>query len=303
MDLKFDKENNVCEYYNEMNGSIVNVLSNEEGLFFNLNDIFKMFGAIKSTKLWFSKNIPEEDRKWVEFDRRGRKSRELFIPEYKVHELIGKIKSDVNDNIDFIYGIIADYDITCINKDDVEFSTEEKLALYAIKSESQMFTERTEKYLDVLKGKTYLSEYLGNFTERLSHELEQTKKSYDNHKCPEDIRQEELESKKVNKTKKDSFIELVEQMQIDDCMDPIYTFIDDFKTNELDSPYEPIYDDFYNDIKESQNDAAHVQQVLDERTSRMNAFLNDIQKLENEVKSKPKVSSTRCPDWIRNVLK
>lgn len=300
MELKFDKDNNVCEYYNELNGSIVYVLSNEDGLFFNLNDMFKMFGAIKSSKFWFSKNIPEEDRKWVEFYRRDGKCREVFIPEYKVHELIGKVRSDVNDNADFIYGIIADYDITCINKDDVEFSTEEKLALYAIKSESQEFTERTGKYLDVLKGKTQLSDCLGNFTERLSYELEQTKKSYDNHKCPEDLRQEELQAKRINKPHKDSFIELIEQVQMDECMEPIYSFIDDFETNELDMSYAPLYDDFYKDVREAQDDVTHAHQILEDRKNRSNALLASIEELENEEKAKRK---SLCPSWLRDVIK
>jgi hypothetical protein len=298
MEIKYNSENNVCEYYNENNGSIIHVLSGDRGLWFNINDTFKMFGMIKSSKLWFAKNLSDEEKRWVEFYRKGRKSKEAFIPEQAMHNLIAKIRGDFNDNIDFIYGIITDYDKTCINIKDVNLNVEERIALHALKAESDNYVNRTEQYLDILNGKTHLGEYYELFNNELNNRLESSEMKYDNEICPEDLRQEKLkaeqtkrdiETRKRLKYKSDYAILSAINKELENGMDVIYNFInrcdmeeyDEIEEFEMDDeiPYE-IYDGQYIEFEEYKEDANYVRKVIQEKLIRQDAFIQAIDNVE-----------------------
>lgn len=295
MDIKFDRDNNVCEYFNEKNGSIINVLSNDSGLWFNLNDTFKMFGMIKSSKLWFSKNLNSNEKRWVEFYRNGRKGRELFIPEQKMHELISKIQDDFNENVEFIYGIISDYDMTCINIKDMDLNVEERLAIHALKAESDNFIERSEKYFDVLKGKTELSDYYRCFENKLENEIKSAEAKYDNEKCPEDLRREEQERIKLRRleNRSNSCNSLMNEIgdSLDNMLGDLYAFMDRFdeEYTEVDmSDYEEnfdnplLYDDMYVDVCELKENADHVRECIKEREKRANMLMQFIEEVKRQ---------------------
>lgn len=298
MDIKFDRDTNVCEYFNEANGSIVHVLSNDSGLWFNLNDAFNLFGAIKANKLWFSKNLTENDKRWVEFNRNNRKGRELFITEQKMHELISKIQEDFDNNVDFIYGIIADYDTTCININDVELNVEERIALHALKAESENFVERSEKYLDILKGKTSLSESYFNFESELNDEIKSSEMKYDNEKCPEDLRQEKRRSKQYTKDDRTPItsVDIIKEVSdsLEQMLDGIQSFVDSYdETYEMielldeyvDYTDEPPYDNIVFDAYDLNNNIQYVQDCIEKKQKIMNAIMKDIEELEQEHKN------------------
>lgn len=306
MELKYDKDTNVCEYFNEKNSSIIHVLSNDEGLWFNLNDSFKLFGMIKSSKIWFSKNLKPNEKRWVEFYRMNRKSKELFIPEQKMHELISKIQDDFNDNVDFIYGIIADYDMTCINIKDMELNVEERIALHALKAESVNFVERTEKYLDVLKGKTVISDYFKDFEHEIDDELKASETKYNNEKCPEDLRQEKIKEENEMKSK-NNFKDIKEIGEsLDNMLNDIESFIDvidtTYHTIELlenidNNEMLLLYDDIVVDSKDIINTHEHVKESMNEKIKRNELITNTINKLEGKTKE------STCPKWLTNIIK
>lgn len=293
MELKTNSNNNVCEYFNESNGSIIHVLSGDNGLWFNLNDMFNLFGTIKSDKLWFSKNLKNHEKIKVEFYRNNRKGEEFFIPEQKVHDLISKIQGSFNDNVDFIYGIIADYDTTCINIKEIDLNTEERIALHALKSESINFVERTEKYMNILEGKTKLSDYYNYFDEEINNEIKASELKYDNKKCPEDLRIEEKESHfNHNKNNKKDTIEGIGK-DLNDALVIIESFINKFDEdifnneefiNETDN--EKIYDDIFYDNNSINESYKYVHECLNEQIQRGNLIEEIITKLENQNKKR-----------------
>lgn len=308
MELKFDKDTNVCEYFNERNGSIIHVLSNETGLWFNLNDSFKLFSAIKADKLWFSKNLQQNEKKWVEFYRSNGKCKELFIPEQKMHDLISKIRDSFNENVDFIYGIIADYDMTCINVKDLDLDVQERIALYTIKSESQNFIERTEKYMNVLEGKTELSDYYRLFENKLDEEINNTEAKYDNSKCPEDIRQENKPKRKYDSKVKSTLDELSEISEIiSKGMNDIYFVIDSLDESSDDNCiFDLLYDEEINDRDEVYANINHAQEVIKEKQERTNKIKEFILNHEAEDKKKRETEKNKestCPSWIKDLVK
>ncbi len=299
MELKYDRETNVCEYFNEKNGSIIHVLSNDTGLWFNLNDTFKMFGMIKSSKLWISKNLTPEEKWWIEFYRKEGKARELFIPEQTMHKIISKIQGDFNDNVDFVYGIIADYDNTCINIKDMELNVEERIALHALKAESTNYAERVKKYNDVLKGKTHIGEYYDLYDREIDKKIKESQTIYDNEKCPEDLRQEQIEKERVEREKaRESKIKPVTDWDIlnnaaeslDNGMEAIYNVInnideDFFDIGDHDVISDPsmfIYDEMAFDIRDINDGVQYVRNCIDEKANMMNLIIQDIQSLEKE---------------------
>ena len=318
MELKYNSENNVCEYFNENNGSIVHVLSGDRGLWFNLNDAFELFGAIKANKLWFSKNLNPQEKRWVEFYRKGRQSKEIFIPEQSMHRLISKIQGDFNDNVDFIYGIIADYDMTCINIKDVDLNVEQRIALKRLKAETDNYAERVRKYTDVLKSKTHLGEYYNLYEEEIEKEIKSHEMKYDNEKCPEDLRQEIKEQERIEREKarankprvkneKDTINEVAEFMV--DGMDAIYDYLDQFEDyNEDVEEYEVLDDqplfNTYNDMKKDceyvNDNIKYANECIQEKIDRVNAVLDALNHIEGKTEEKKK---STCPDWLRSVVK
>ncbi len=313
MDLKFDKDTNVCEYLNEHNGALMHVLSNENGLWFNLNDAFKLFSSIKADKLWFSKNLTNADKKWVDFKRKGRDAHEVFIPEQKVHELIAKIQESHNQNVDFIYGIISDYDMTCINIKDMELNVEERIALHALKAECGNFNKRAEKYMSVLEGKTSLNGYHEEFMQMLDNELKAVDAKYDNETCPEDLRQKEEREKIIKR--REEYLKRREASRmitdydvihnaneyLKDGMNDIYNFIDKYEEeyNTIEDQEdeiqeignnEPPYDDMYWDYHEIKSDMNYVEEVIIERKKRCEALREAMQQIEKEHKEKKEKS-------------
>lgn len=311
MEIKFDRESNVCEYFNERNGSIIHVLSGEDGLWFNLNDAFSMFITIKADKLWFSKNLRNHEKKKVVFYRNNRKSEEFFIPEQKVHDLISKLRGSFNDNVDFIYGIIADYETTCVNIKDVDLNIEERIALHALKSESVNFAERAEKYMEILEGKTHLSSYYNYFDEKIDNAINESELKYDNNKCPEDLRIEEKESHFKSVKTKDNTIQEIGNC-LNDMMDIIHAFTDkidvDFdeidNTNEIDYSSEKLYDDMDKDIKDLIDSTNYVHECLNERKQRCDMLKEFMKDIESQHKEKHKNDrKTKCPSWIKDIVK
>lgn len=316
MEIKFDSNNNVCEYFNERNGSIVHVLSGDTGLWFNLNDTFKLFSTIKADKLWFSKNLSNHEKKKVVFYRDNRKCEEFFIPEQKVHDLIAKIQGSFNDNIEFIYGIIADYDSTCINIKDVDLTVEERIALHALKSESLNFSERAEKYMAVLEGKTQLSSYYKYFDDEINNEIKSSELKYDNDKCPEDLRIEERESHfKPTPTKIKSHVDTVKEVgeSLNDMLDILHAFTSKFdeefadidNVSEIDYSREKPYDDITEDIKDLYEAGEYAHKCLNEKIQRGNMlkeFMKDIERQHKE-KHKNDGKTTTCPSWIKDIVK
>lgn len=307
MELKFDRDNNVCEYFNEVNSSIMHVLSNDCGLWFNLNDAFKMFSTLKTDKLWFSKNLLPHEKKWVNFKRNGRDSKEVFIPEQKVHDLIAKIQESHNQNVDFIYGIIADYDTTCINIKDMELDVEERIALHALKSESENFNKRTEKYMNVLEGKIGLTEFHEEFMKRIDNELKNIDAKYDNEKCPEDLRQEErakiIAKKEVYLKEHRRITEYDIIKDINECLKDglytIYEFIDSYEEiydelnydkniwNKCDNPY--IYDTIDSDYADVKSNINYAEKTIEERMVRGHLIMKAMEELEGKEKQEKSI--------------
>jgi hypothetical protein len=277
-----------------------------------------MFGMIKSSKLWLSNNLTPQEKRWVEFKRKGRQSKEVFIPEQTMHRIISKIQGDFNDNVDFVYGIIADYDNTCINIRDIELNVEERIALHALKAESNNYIERVKKYNDVLKGKTHIGECYELYEKEIDKEIKSSKTKYDNEKCPEDLRQEQLEKERLereklraNGPKLISAWDIIDEVgnSLSDCMDNIYNIINNFDENindvedyELsDEQSSIIYDDIVCDVQQLDDNITYVKECIDEKTKRSNALLTVMDKIEKS--ENDETENLNPPSWLKDIIK
>ena len=224
-------QNNLCECFDETFGYHVWVQSDETGLWFNLNDLKEMFGVMKSNKHWFNKMLDKNDKRTINVDKGEGLGPELFIPEQKVHDLISKVREDFNHAVDFIYEIITDYDTTCINFEEVDLYTEERLALHAMKSECTNFVERSKIYLDKL-GVTKIPEMCKELQDEINKEVENNACQYDNKLVPQEVRdepmkikikQKRLEDEKRRKEKQELFLKEVGQ-SVDDIYEILSLF-------------------------------------------------------------------------------
>ena len=201
---------NVCECYNEVTGSVVNVYCDESGIYFNLNDILKIFRMGYKNKKWICDmaiKIGEEIKNitFMRYDEiKGGQTTEIFIGERMMYRVIEFNKIDLENEELFIRNIIQDYDTNvCENYDEAPYSTEQRLALERIDTRYNKFLEDSKEDFEILDenpvwNKAYEGDYLGSFIEK---QLQMCNMSYSNIKCPEELRQEEKEKEMEERRK------------------------------------------------------------------------------------------------------
>ena len=205
---------NVCECYNEVTGSVVNVYCDETGIYFNLNDILKIFRMTHKNKKWICDmaiKIGEEIKNitFMRYDEdKERQSTEIFIGERMMYRVIEFNKIDLENEELFIRNIIQDYDTNvCENYDEVPYDTEKRLALERLSAGYAMFKEDTKEEFEILKDFPELTEKYDLMGEYIEKQLQMCNMRYSNTKCPEDLRQEEREKEMEERRKEKELFE------------------------------------------------------------------------------------------------
>jgi hypothetical protein len=186
--------NNLCECYCENFGYSVWVQSDETGLWFNLNDIFKTFPLKEFDKRDIKKSLTlNETEIYITFNRDNGEGDvyEAFISESVVHYVIALSKKATFQAENFIYDIIKDYDVTCVNINQQKLNTGQRIALHALKHEAEHHKEVTEHYMKMLKDNTQIPEKFEEYKNEIDKEVEDIKvykPSYDNNLVPNEVR-------------------------------------------------------------------------------------------------------------------
>lgn len=200
---------NVCECYNEVTGSVVNVYCDETGIYFNLNDILKIFRMTHKNKKWICDMAENRNElKGINFHRDSRLVKEYFISEFMMYRVIEVNRIDLENEELFIRNIIQDYDTNvCENYYEVPYDTEKRLALERLSAGYAMFKEDTKEEFEILKDFPELTEKYDLMGEYIEKQLQMCNMRYSNTKCPEDLRQEEREKEMEERRKEKELFE------------------------------------------------------------------------------------------------
>ena len=241
--VKVEIGNNICQCFNEITNSKIYVQSDEKGIFFNLNDALSIFRMGYKNKKWICDRAEKqgEEIRHISFTRydQERESTEIFISERMIHEVMYVNRKDLENEEQFIYNIIQDYDgNVCLNYNESSYSTEGRLALERLYTRYDKFLEESQEDFEILEKEDYWNEsytgefeYIGSFIEQ---QLEKCKLSYMNEKCPEDLRQEERikrlkVSEEASKKRHEEFRRNMPGKELgsltDDDLDAIYNVI------------------------------------------------------------------------------
>ncbi len=183
--------NNLCECYCENFGYSVWVQSDETGLWFNLNDIFKTFPLKEFDKRDIKKSLTLNDTEiYITFNRDNGEGDvyESFISESVVHHVIALSKKATFQAENFIFDIIKDYDITCVNINQQKLNTGQRIALHALKYETEHHKEVIEHYMKMLKDNTNIPEKFEEYQNEIEKEINENKPQYDEKITPHDVR-------------------------------------------------------------------------------------------------------------------
>lgn len=195
MEIRKMEENNLCECYHEELGYSVWVQSDNTGLWFNMNDIIRTFNLSKANKRWIKKTSGENNIIVIEFDRFNDEgiSREYFISEHMVHEVISLNRKETRQAEQFIYSIIKDYDEN-VSTNEMYYNTEERIALNILSTDYNKFLYDHQEQFDILKDTPIIYDFQ-ELKDFIDWELEGCHTEYCKKRVPEDIREEERKEK------------------------------------------------------------------------------------------------------------
>lgn len=277
---------NLCECYCEDLGFSVWVQSDETGLWFNLNDIFKLFNVLKTNRRNLIDSLSGNDKRLIPIDRGVGDGigDEIFVKEHIVHEVISINRKNIETAENFIYNIMNDYHTRFFINDGNGIDPEKKMALKVLKNRLERNINELEPWISKIKG-TKTREKFDEFSSELKKEAgEDMDYKYIDNENPggirediEEFRNKLREEKRKEKEKSDKL-----NKELDEMNDFIYTFIDKF--DGIGSDNMNLVDDILKEIRSDEE--------IDEI----------ILKKNKEVKATYKRKST-CPSWLKDIVK